>query len=99
MLDTGADYTILPESFATEFGFTFGPMQKVSVEQAAGVATFYRPEEGISAILPGLDYTFELEPLYSDRALDVVWGRIDFLRYWDLFLSQRGKFFTLSWAL
>ena len=50
-----------------------------------------------------LGVPFELEPRYADTGrggeveTDASWGRRDFLRHWDLRLSERDGRFSLRW--
>ena len=44
---------------------------------------------------------FLLDPMYapisSEEPRDVLWGRRDFLRHWDLWLSESNQRFDLNW--
>jgi hypothetical protein len=106
LLDTGADYSTLPLEVASELGFPFHVLDTVGGRDASRRVTLWRAEEPIAAKVLGWPATFVLEPFYTvvddkgeRRASDHLWGRRDFLRYWDLHLSERDLGFELEWRL
>jgi len=98
VVDTGADFSILPIAFAEELGFTFHALRLVPGGHAGGDDWFRKAEEGVSARFRKLDVAFELEPRYANTNTP-AWGRKDFLRWWNLTLSERRGRFKLTWAL
>jgi hypothetical protein len=101
LLDTGADFSMLPLDVAIELGVTTDVLRPTAVHQATGSATVQRAAEPIAARLVGTAVEFPLEPMYApglgEEPRDVLWGRRDFLRHWDLWLSERNKRFDLNW--
>lgn len=101
-MDTGSDRSILPLSLIEELGFTFHALTPVSVRHPGGPGMFRQSEEDVEVTLPGWNTSFRIRPLYAaeldDEEGETSWGR-DVLLYWELTLSERGRFFTLSWLL
>ena len=101
LLDTGADFSTLPLDVAIELGFTMDALRPTVVHQATGSANVQRAAEPIAARLAGTVVEFLLQPMYApglgEEPRDVLWGRRDFLRHWDLWLSERSARFDLDW--
>lgn len=99
LVDTGADFSVLPVSIAGELGIPFQALRPIPVSHAAGRALFHQATEPLDAVLMGSSVSFSLEPMYAvidDVDAPAQWGR-DFFRHWDLFLSEREHRFSLTW--
>jgi hypothetical protein len=104
LLDTGADYSVLPLDVASELGFAVRGLRTAAARDATRSVSLFKADEPIAAKLVGWPSTFALEPLYAvvddkgdRRPSDHLWGRRDFLHYWDLHLSERDRRFELEW--
>ena len=106
LLDTGADYSTLPLEIAARLGFADDDLQPLSAgATAAGRPILLRKAaEPVKARLERSPLQFELEPRFislasegAGRPADLLWGRQDFLWYWDLELPERDKRLALEW--
>jgi hypothetical protein len=101
LLDTGADFSTLPLDVAIDLGFRTAALRPTAVHHATGSAILQRADEPITARLAGMATEFLLDPMYApvpgEEPRDVLWGRRDFLRHWDLWLSESNERFDLNW--
>lgn len=99
LLDTGADWTVLPIELADLLGHPWPALRSGRVEQPSGSLTAWRSRLSTRAVLPDLpDQPFELDPLFVPGVRYLLWGRQDFLRAWDVLVSERRRRFELRQA-
>jgi hypothetical protein len=100
-IDTGADYSTLPLEAARQLGVSIYELETFEAADASGFLELGVARDAVSAKLASR--SFELRPRYvmsGDGAIDQsepLWGRRDFLRSWDLWLSERDERFMLEW--
>jgi hypothetical protein len=100
LIDTGADYSTLPLAVARQLGVSLYDLETIDADEVSGSVELGVAQGAVLATLAG--NSFALEPRYvmvegSDVGpSNLSWGRRDFLRSWDLSLSERDKVFTLA---
>jgi hypothetical protein len=97
LIDTGADSTALPLGYAALFGLSVPDLERGESQQVQGSIVTWHTQAPIRATLPGVGLTFELRPIFVEGALNVLWGRLDFLTGWDLILSDAETRFAIIW--
>jgi hypothetical protein len=101
LIDTGADYSTLPLDAARQLGVSIYELETFEADDASGSLELGVARDPVSATLASR--SFELRPRYvmsGDGAVDEsgpLWGRRDFLRFWDFWLSERDERFALEW--
>jgi hypothetical protein len=101
LIDTGADYSTLPLEVARQLGVSIYELEMFDADELSGSLQLGLAREPVSARLAGR--SFELRPRYlmsGDGEVDpsrFLWGRRDFLRFWDFWLSERDERFALEW--
>jgi len=86
---------------ARQLGVSIYELETFEADDASGSVELGVARDPVSATLAGR--SFELRPRYlvsGDGHLapsDLLWGRRDFLRSWDLWLSERDERFALEW--
>jgi hypothetical protein len=86
---------------ARQLGVSIYELETFEADEASGSLELGVAREAVSATLGGR--AFELRPRYlmhGDGAVDpsrFLWGRRDFLRVWDFWLSERDERFVLAW--
>jgi hypothetical protein len=86
---------------ARRLGVSIYELETFEADEASGSLELGVARDPVSATLASR--SFELRPRYVMSGYDEVdpsrllWGRRDFLRSWDLWLSERDERFTLEW--
>ena len=86
---------------ARQLGVSIYELETFEADDASGSLELGVARDPVSATLASR--SFELRPRYvmsGDGAVDEsgpLWGRRDFLRFWDFWLSERDERFALEW--
>jgi hypothetical protein len=96
LIDSGADMSVLPLGYAALLGYGSSDLSRSSAQQIAGRMDIWETANALSAALPGeREHPFSLGPVFINGALNVLWGRADFMRAWDVLVSEAQQEFTL----
>lgn len=97
LVDSGADSTVLPWGYPQMLGFTVADLREDRGQQVLGEMHTYRSVWPVRAVLPGLEkMPFDLEPVFVPGARTVLWGRLDFMRHWDVLFRGPEKQLILT---
>jgi len=86
---------------ARRLGVSIYELEMFEARDASGSLELGVARDPVSATLASR--SFELRPRYVMTGYggvdpsDLIWGRRDFLRFWDFWLSERDERFTLGW--
>lgn len=95
IVDSGADYTFIPVSFASHLGIELSKCLREDVNTAGGVSAQYIWQAGLDAEVQQLGVTVHLKTAFSETPF-VVLGREDFFASFKVAFDQRAQQFTLE---
>ena len=97
IVDSGADTSAFPFGFAALMGYTRETLETQTFAQAGGTGNAFRAKQPCIAQVPELPgITMELRPSFIVGAQMVLWGRNDFMTYFDVTFQQRDEKFILT---
>jgi hypothetical protein len=97
LVDSGADTTSLPFGYASLMGYSAATLTKEDCGQVVGTATAYRATHACKAIVPeapGVE--IEMLPLFVAGSEIVLWGRRDFMRRFEVLISESHQRFSIT---
>lgn len=96
LIDSGADWSVLPLGFEAVFGYAFHDLiPQPDATQVGGSLKTWRAPAPFTASVSGLHRQFPLEPMFVERANSVLWGRLDFMATYDVMIMERLQHFAL----
>jgi hypothetical protein len=97
IVDSGADTTSFPIEYAQLMGYTPATLETETFSQAAGTASGYRATLPCTAVVPEVPGTVvSMTPSFVPGAQMVLWGRTDFMRVFDVHISESNQHFTIT---
>lgn len=96
LIDTGADRSVFPLPYASALGYDSSTLTLAQGQQVQGKMDIWIATKPVQAAVSGAPAGFEfpLQPIFVGGALNILWGRDDFLRSWDIALSEARQRFT-----
>ena len=99
LVDTGADGTSLPLGYASLMGYTPATLAVETFGQADGTAQGYRALQPSRARVPEIpDIEWEISPMFASGAQIPLWGRVDFMRQFNVGIFETAQHFTITSA-
>ena len=96
LVDTGADVSVLALRLSRSWGHLPDDLRQVDASQIEGFVAAWRATSPLRAALEILqEAAFDLDPLFLETPY-VLWGRGDFMRAWDVLVSEARRRFELS---
>jgi hypothetical protein len=97
VVDSGADSTCLPLSYASLMGYRAGDLERRQGIGAGGAMDLLAARTPATAVVEGLsEPTFDIWPLFLPSSSHALWGRADFFRQFGIAFDERGQAFTLT---
>jgi hypothetical protein len=95
LIDSGADYTFIPVSFASTLGIDLAQCLQGDCNTAAGASTQHIWQAGLDAEVQGMRRTIHLKTAFAGTSF-VCLGREDFFQEFKVAFDQRASKFTLE---
>ncbi len=97
VVDSGADSTCLPFSYASLMGYRTGDLERREGVGAGGVIDTWAARTPATAVVDGLaEPSFAIRPLFLPNISHALWGRADFFREFGIAFDEPGQAFTLT---
>jgi hypothetical protein len=96
IVDSGADATSLPYDYAALMGYDDTTLVEEIFGQAEGTGIGYKATKPSTAIVPEIpDKRFEFFPQFIRNSETALWGRMDFMRHFEVTISEVNQSFTI----
>lgn len=97
VVDSGADSTCLPFSYASLMGYQAGDLERRQGVGAGGAMDIWAAKTPATAVVEGLtERTFAIWPLFLPNSSHALWGRADFFREFGIAFDEPGQAFMLT---
>ncbi len=95
LVDSGADYSILPHYLASALGVNLDECEKCPCITAAGDGFVLRHHMPLEAEIQAMRTKFAMTSAFSEHARVVLLGRADFFSRFEVSIDNRRQVFTL----
>jgi hypothetical protein len=97
IVDSGADTSSFPFGYATLMGYTPATLTPETFRQVGGAGTAYRALAPSTAVVPEIPgVTVQMHPQFVQGSEMVLWGRMDFMRYFNVAFDEPNQQFTIT---
>lgn len=102
LIDTGADFSTFPDSYAAELGVDLGALEAKDIDGVCGTCESRRSDEGFTARVAGLpdEETVDLTVAcqFLEKLPVIIWGRHDVLVHYDVQFCESQQLFKIGLA-
>ncbi len=97
IVDSGADTSSFPFGYASLMGYTPQTLVPETFGQAGGTGTAFRAQQPCTAYVPEIpQVVVSMTPSFIPGAQMVLWGRKDFMTYFDVAFQETQQRFTIT---
>lgn len=97
IVDSGADTSAFPFGYASLMGYTAQTLTPETYQQVGGTGTAFRALTASQAVVPEIPtVTVPILPLLVQGAQAALWGRMDFMTYFDVAIYEAEQRFTIT---
>jgi len=97
LIDSGADCSSLPLGFASLMGYTPADLKADTGAQAGGSLPYHQALKPCHAYVPEVaDLVMEMHPIFVDGSQSPLWGRRDFMRYYNVTIMETQQAFSIT---
>jgi hypothetical protein len=96
IVDSGADSTSLPFSYAALMGYDDQTLAEEIFGQAEGTGIGYRATRPSVAVVPEIpDKPFDFFPQFIRNSDTALWGRMDFMMHFEVTIREFSQSFSI----
>jgi gag-polyprotein putative aspartyl protease len=96
LVDSGADYSILPKSYANYLGVDLSECVEQPCTSAGGTGTVLVHPVPLEAEIQALDVRFAMRSAFSEQASTILLGREDFFKQFRVTIDEPAQTFTIE---
>lgn len=97
LVDSGADASTFPFGYATLLGYSSATLTRSTSSTAGGnTTTFVAKAPSTAEVLEVPGVTVQMHPVFAQAIEVVVWGRIDFMTYFDVNFMETQQRFSIT---
>jgi predicted aspartyl protease len=96
LVDSGADYSVLPTSYARYLGVDLSACDEIASRTAGGRSVVRVHQAPLSAEVQAMGVRFKMKSAFADHANTILLGREDFFREFRVTIDEPAQAFTLE---
>jgi hypothetical protein len=96
LVDSGADHSILPKSYASYLGVKLADCEERPCTTAGGSGTILVHSVPLEAEVQAMNVRFAMTSAFTEHAVTVLLGREDFFKTFRVSIDEPAQVFTLE---